>query len=215
KTKYVEGASAEVSCHSSSVPCVFEDLKTRTDRRTGKVLMQAPPALRAGDAAVVRLRPLAPLCVEPFSEYPPLGRFSVNDQKVTVALGVVQQVEYDAEQPRGAARKGTPTGSRGLKSHAPKGKTAKPHLAKKACAMAPLPSGDCFGASALHFMSDSGEEQSAAARASCKAPQVAGSPLRAQGFSAPSSVLLEAAARAAARGGPEGASPGESDGGGG
>merc|ERR1740121_2289071 len=61
---------------------------------TGQVLEKLPPCLHAGDAAVVRLRPQAPLCVEPFSEYPPLGRFSVIDQKATVAAGVVQEVEF-------------------------------------------------------------------------------------------------------------------------
>lgn len=83
-----------VECHAARVPCVFEELLSRTDRRTGKVLETAPTALHGGDAAVVRLRPQAALCLEPFGDYPPLGRFAVRDQKTTVAVGVVQQVEY-------------------------------------------------------------------------------------------------------------------------
>eukprot|EP00438_Fugacium_kawagutii_P000958 Skav224469 [mRNA] locus=scaffold1302:452432:454582:- [translate_table: standard] len=57
-----------------------------------QVLGVQPSTLGAGDAAVVRLKPLStPLCVEAFEEYPALGRFSVHDQKITVAVGVVQK----------------------------------------------------------------------------------------------------------------------------
>merc|ERR1719238_2015123 len=86
-----------VECHTAQVLCKFEELVSRTDRRTGKVLEVNPTTLHAGDAAVVRLRPEAPFCIEAFSEYPPLGRFAVRDQKTTVAVGVVQQVEPMAE----------------------------------------------------------------------------------------------------------------------
>lgn len=86
------GCILYVECHTAQVPCEFEELLSRTDRRTGKVLEMQPASLLAGDAAVVRLRPQEPMCVEAFGEYPPLGRFAVRDQKTTVAVGVVQQV---------------------------------------------------------------------------------------------------------------------------
>jgi len=87
-----------VQCHMAQVPCAFEDLVSRTDRCTGQVLEMKPSCLRPGDAAVVRLRPHAPLCVEAFADFPPLGRFSVVDQKITVAVGVVQQVVHARRQ---------------------------------------------------------------------------------------------------------------------
>lgn len=92
----IAGCVLWVECHAARVPCVFEKFLSRTDRRTGKVLETAPLALHGGDAAVVRLRPQAQaaLCLEPFGDYPPLGRFAVRDQRTTVAVGVVQQVEY-------------------------------------------------------------------------------------------------------------------------
>lgn len=88
-----KGCTLWVECHTAQVPCEFEELVSRTDRRTGQVLETNPATLHAGDAAVVRLRPETPFCVEAFSEYPPLGRFAVRDQKATVAVGVVQQVD--------------------------------------------------------------------------------------------------------------------------
>jgi elongation factor 1-alpha len=33
------------------------------------------------------------MCVEKFSEYPPLGRFAVRDMRQTVAVGVIKEVE--------------------------------------------------------------------------------------------------------------------------
>jgi len=33
------------------------------------------------------------VCVEAFSEYPPLGRFAVRDMRKTVCVGVIKQVQ--------------------------------------------------------------------------------------------------------------------------
>jgi elongation factor 1-alpha len=42
---------------------------------------------------MIKLVPQKPMCVEVFSEYPPLGRFAVRDMKQTVAVGVIKAVE--------------------------------------------------------------------------------------------------------------------------
>lgn len=101
------GCVLVVDCHTAQVPCVFEEFLSRTDRRTGKVLEMRPAALQAGDAATVRCRPQEPMCVEPFSEYPPLGRFAVRDQKTTIGIGVVQQVEQALTPPWTPSAKAT------------------------------------------------------------------------------------------------------------
>jgi len=46
-----------------------------------------------GDAAYVKMVPTKPMCVEPFTAYPPLGRFAVRDMRQTVAVGVIKAVE--------------------------------------------------------------------------------------------------------------------------
>lgn len=117
-----------VDCHTAQVPCLFEELLSRTDRRTGNVLEIQPTTLHAGDAAVVRLRPTAPMCVEPFGEYPPLGRFTVRDQKTTVAVGVVQEVN------RAIAPAWSPT----AKAVILRAKPAKVHAATKPKALSPI-----------------------------------------------------------------------------
>lgn len=62
------------------------------DRRSGKVLEQSPKFVKSGDACMVVLEPSKPMCVESFSDYPPLGRFAVRDMRQTVAVGVIKTV---------------------------------------------------------------------------------------------------------------------------
>lgn len=53
--------------------------------------------VKSGDAAIINLVPSKPMCVEAFSEYPPLGRFAVRDMKQTVAVGVIKEVDKSVE----------------------------------------------------------------------------------------------------------------------
>uniref|UniRef100_A0A8C2Z400 GTP-eEF1A C-terminal domain-containing protein n=1 Tax=Cyclopterus lumpus TaxID=8103 RepID=A0A8C2Z400_CYCLU len=71
----------------------FAELKEKIDRRSGKKLEDDPKSLKSGDAAIVDMIPGKPMCVESFSEYPPLGRFAVRDMRQTVAVGVIKAVE--------------------------------------------------------------------------------------------------------------------------
>uniref|UniRef100_A0A8C2HRH6 Eukaryotic translation elongation factor 1 alpha 2 n=1 Tax=Cyprinus carpio TaxID=7962 RepID=A0A8C2HRH6_CYPCA len=69
------------------------DLKEKIDRRSGKKLEDNPKSLKSGDAAIVDMIPGKPMCVESFSQYPPLGRFAVRDMRQTVAVGVIKSVD--------------------------------------------------------------------------------------------------------------------------
>ncbi|CAM9665599.1 unnamed protein product, partial [Rangifer tarandus platyrhynchus] len=68
----------------------FAQLKEKIDRRSGKKLEDGPKFLKSGDAAIVDMVPGKPMCVESFSDYPPLGRFAVRDMRQTVAVGVIK-----------------------------------------------------------------------------------------------------------------------------
>jgi elongation factor 1-alpha len=89
------GYTPVLDCHTAHVACRFDQLKTKMDRRTGKVLDENPPFIKTGDAAIVSIVPTKPLCVESFTEFPPLGRFAVRDMKQTVAVGVIKEVIHD------------------------------------------------------------------------------------------------------------------------
>ncbi|CAD8104882.1 unnamed protein product [Paramecium sonneborni] len=82
-----------LDCHTAHIACKFQEIISKNDRRTGKVIEEEPKFIKSGDAAMVKLIPTKPLCVETFSEYPPLGRFAVRDMKQTVAVGVIKVVE--------------------------------------------------------------------------------------------------------------------------
>jgi elongation factor 1-alpha len=82
-----------LDCHTSHIACKFQEIKEKCDRRSGKKLEDNPKFIKTGDAAIVDLVPSKPMCVEAFSEYPPLGRFAVRDMRQTVAVGVIKSVE--------------------------------------------------------------------------------------------------------------------------
>lgn len=87
------GYAPVLDCHTAHIACKFAEIKEKVDRRTGKAIEENPQFVKSGDAAIVKLEPSKPMCVEKFSEYPPLGRFAVRDMRVTVAVGVIKDVE--------------------------------------------------------------------------------------------------------------------------
>nr|KAG5691078.1 hypothetical protein BaRGS_027582 [Batillaria attramentaria] len=87
------GYAPVLDCHTAHIACKFEEIKEKIDRRSGKKLEDMPKFIKSGDAAMVDLKPSKAMCVEAFSEYPPLGRFAVRDMKQTVAVGVIKSVE--------------------------------------------------------------------------------------------------------------------------
>lgn len=87
------GYSPVVDCHTAHIACKFAELIEKIDRRTGKKMEDSPKFVKSGDAAIVKMIPNKPMCVESFSEYPPLGRFAVRDMRQTVAVGVIKSVE--------------------------------------------------------------------------------------------------------------------------
>ena len=86
------GYTPVLDCHTAHIACKFADITEKIDRRSGKTVEKEPKAVKSGDAAIVRLTPTKPLCVETFKDYAPLGRFAVRDMRQTVAVGVIKAV---------------------------------------------------------------------------------------------------------------------------
>jgi len=86
------GYSPVLDCHTAHIACKFDEIKEKCDRRTGKKIEDLPKFIKSGDAGIVILKPSKPMCVEAFSDFPPLGRFAVRDMRQTVAVGVIKVV---------------------------------------------------------------------------------------------------------------------------
>jgi len=109
-----KGYSPVLDCHTAHIACKFEEMVEKIDRRSGKKLEDNPEKVKSGDAAIVKMVPSKPMCVEAFSDYAPLGRFAVRDMRQTVAVGVIKAVTKKeagagkvtkAAQKAGAAKK--------------------------------------------------------------------------------------------------------------
>jgi elongation factor 1-alpha len=104
------GYTPVLDCHTAHIACKFSELLAKVDRRTGKETEKEPKNIKSGDAAIVKLIPTKPLCVETFADYPPLGRFAVRDMRQTVAVGVIKEVTRkqakDAKVTKSAAKAG-------------------------------------------------------------------------------------------------------------
>jgi len=87
------GYQPVLDCHTAHIACKFNKLLCKIDKRTGQKKEDDPKALVKQEAAIVEMVPSKPMCVEPFSMYPPLGRFAVRDMRKTVAVGVIKSTD--------------------------------------------------------------------------------------------------------------------------
>lgn len=85
------GYCPSIAIHTAQIPCEFEKLVAQIDRKT-KSENPNPEKVKTGDAVTVRMKPRGHVCIESFSVFPSLGRFSVRDHGRTVAVGVVKEV---------------------------------------------------------------------------------------------------------------------------
>ena len=78
--------------HTTQFAGRVEEIMEKKDPKTGQTLQKNPDFIKAGDVAVIKVRPLKPIVLEKYSEFPPLGRFAIRDMGATVAAGVVLDI---------------------------------------------------------------------------------------------------------------------------
>jgi len=87
------GYTPVLHCHTAQVAGTITAILKKLDPKTGQVAAENPDFIKAGDAAVVIIKPTKPLCIEKVKEIPQLGRFAVRDMGMTIAAGMVQDIK--------------------------------------------------------------------------------------------------------------------------
>ncbi len=95
-TAIAQGYTPVMHAHTATMAATMTELLQKIDPRSGQVIEEKPAFLKTGDSAIVKIRPVAPMVVEPFSQIPQLGRFAIRDMGMTVAVGVVKEVTEKA-----------------------------------------------------------------------------------------------------------------------
>ena len=83
------GYTPVVHCGTAQVAVRFAELKSKVAKGEKS---DKPDFLKNGDAAEVLLIPTRDMVIEPYTEFPALGRFAVRDMGQTVAVGIVKKV---------------------------------------------------------------------------------------------------------------------------
>jgi elongation factor 1-alpha len=91
-TAMAPGYTPVLHAHTAQVAATLSDFVAKIDPKTGGTVEEKPKFLKTGDAAIVRIKPVRPLAIETFKEYPEIGRFALRDMGTTIAAGVVKSI---------------------------------------------------------------------------------------------------------------------------
>jgi elongation factor 1-alpha len=78
--------------HTAQIACTVVEILEKKDPKTGQTMQKNPDFVKTGDIAIMRIKPLRPVVVEKFADFPALGRFAIRDMGQTVAAGIVLEV---------------------------------------------------------------------------------------------------------------------------
>ena len=87
------GYTPVLHCHTAQVAGTITAILKKLDPKTGQTAAENPDFIKAGDAAIVVIKPAKPLCIEKVKEIPQLGRFAIRDMGMTIAAGMVQDIK--------------------------------------------------------------------------------------------------------------------------
>jgi elongation factor 1-alpha len=96
-TAMAPGYTPVLHAHTAQVAATLSEFVAKIDSKTGGTTEEKPKFLKTGDAAIVKIKPVRPLAIETFKEFPEIGRFALRDMGTTIAAGVVKAVteKYD------------------------------------------------------------------------------------------------------------------------
>jgi elongation factor 1-alpha len=103
-TAIAAGYTPVLHAHTAQVAATIAEIIAKIDPRTGQPTEEKPKTIKTGDSAMVTIRPLRPLVLETFKDFPELGRFALRDMGSTVAAGIVKEITQKGEVAKVAAK---------------------------------------------------------------------------------------------------------------
>jgi len=91
-TAIAAGYTPVLHAHTVQQATTIVEIIQKIDPRTGQVIEDHPKSIKTGDAALVKLKPLQPICLEVYKDFPEMGRFALRDSGRTVAAGIVKEI---------------------------------------------------------------------------------------------------------------------------
>jgi ribosomal protein uS10 len=91
-TAMAPGYTPVLHAHTAQVAATLSDFVAKIDPKTGGTTEEKPKFLKTGDAAIVKIKPVRPLAIETFKEFPEIGRFALRDMGTTIAAGVIRSI---------------------------------------------------------------------------------------------------------------------------
>ena len=91
-TAIAPGYTPVMHAHTAQVAATIVAFEAKINPQSGAAEEKDPKFLKAGDSAIVRIRPVRPLPIETFQDFPELGRFALRDMGATIAAGVVKEI---------------------------------------------------------------------------------------------------------------------------
>jgi elongation factor 1-alpha len=91
-TAIAPGYTPVMHCHTAQVAATIVAFEAKINPASGAIEEKDPKFLKVGDSAIVRIKPVRPVPIESFAEFPELGRFALRDMGATIAAGIVKDI---------------------------------------------------------------------------------------------------------------------------
>ena len=78
-TAMAPGYTPVLHAHTAQVAATISEFVAKIDPKTGGTVEEKPKFLKTGDAAIVKIKPVRPLAIETFKEFPEIGRFALRE----------------------------------------------------------------------------------------------------------------------------------------
>ncbi len=95
-TAITVGYQPVLHAHTAQMACSVVEIVKKIDPKTGQAIPEKTEFLKTGDIAVVKFKPVRPMCLEKAADFSQLGRFALRDMGQTVAAGIVQDLKKKA-----------------------------------------------------------------------------------------------------------------------